>query len=83
VASGLCGFTKVTSIQFVFSAALPAQMKAWGCFCPRVCAQARGLAITTLRKAEIHHFHYNRAWMPLCELKAGWIFPFKTDLRFA
>lgn len=45
-------------------------------------AQAQGLEIIILFKAEIHQFHYNRVWMPLCEFKAGWIFPFKTDLRF-
>ncbi|XP_061306222.1 tRNA pseudouridine synthase-like 1 isoform X6 [Pezoporus flaviventris] len=54
-------------------------MKAWGCFCLRAYAQAPGLQITTLFRAENHQFHYKRLWRPLCELKAGWIFLFKAD----
>lgn len=55
----------VHSVHFLFSLPLPAQMKACGRFCPCVHAQAWGLGIAILFKAEIHQFRYNGAWMPL------------------
>lgn len=77
---GLC-FIKVRSIQFFYGSSSTDE-GVW-IFLPLcVCAQAQGLEITILFKTETHQFHYNRVWMPLCELKAGWIFAFKTDLRF-